>query len=101
MDLQDFVAGLPKAELHMHLEGSIEPDLMCALAKRNDVELPWATPDRLRAAYGFRDLQSFLDLYYPRCRVLGREQDFYDVTTARLCRLFLIGGLGAERAPAR
>lgn len=86
MDLQGFVAGLPKAELHMHLEGSIEPDLMFALAKRNDVQLPWATPDRLRAAYGFSDLQSFLDLYYQGCRVLGREQDFYDVTTAYLGR---------------
>ncbi|MFJ4655805.1 adenosine deaminase [Nocardia sp. NPDC088792] len=86
MDPSAFIAGLPKAELHVHLEGSIEPDLMFALAKRNDIELPWASPEHLRAAYDFRDLQSFLDLYYQGCRVLVGEQDFYDVTFAYLRR---------------
>ena len=86
VDPRAFIAGLPKAELHLHLEGSIEPDLMFALARRNDVELPWASPEHLRAAYDFRDLQSFLDLYYQACRVLVSEQDFYDVTLAYLRR---------------
>lgn len=86
VDPRAFIAGLPKAELHLHLEGSIEPDLMFALARRNDVELPWASPEHLRAAYDFRDLQSFLDLYYQGCRVLLSEQDFYDVTLAYLRR---------------
>jgi len=86
VDLRPFVAGLPKAELHLHLEGSIEPDLMFELAKRNDVELPWASPEHLRAAYAFRDLRSFLDLYYQGCRVLVGEQDFYDITMAYLRR---------------
>jgi adenine deaminase len=85
-DLDTFVAGLPKAELHMHLEGSIEPDLMLDLARRNSISLPWATADELRAAYRFTNLQSFLDLYYAGCRVLVREQDFYDMTLAYLRR---------------
>ena len=85
-DLDAFVARLPKAELHMHLEGSIEPKLMLALARRNGVALPWKTTDELRAAYRFSDLQSFLDLYYAGCQVLLREQDFYDMTIAYLRR---------------
>jgi adenosine deaminase len=85
-DLDAFIAGLPKAELHMHLEGSIEPELMLALARRNGISLPWQTADELRAAYRFTDLQSFLDLYYVGCRVLLREQDFYDMTLAYLRR---------------
>jgi adenine deaminase len=85
-DIDTFIAGLPKAELHMHLEGSIEPELMLALARRNDIPLPWATPDALRTAYRFADLQSFLDLYYAGCCVLLREQDFYDMTLAYLRR---------------
>jgi adenosine deaminase len=84
--LDAFVEGLPKAELHMHLEGSIEPELMLGLARRNDVPLQWRTAAELRAAYRFTDLQSFLDLYYAGCRVLLREQDFYDMTLAYLRR---------------
>lgn len=86
MDLRAFIAGLPKAELHIHLEGSIEPDLMFELANRNNVELPWPSPRQLRTAYGFRDLQSFLDLYYQGCRVLVGERDFYEMTMAYLRR---------------
>lgn len=86
MDSRAFVAGLPKAELHMHLEGSIEPDLMFELAGRNGLALPWSSPGELRAAYDFADLRSFLDLYYQGCRVLVGEPDFYDMTTAYLRR---------------
>lgn len=86
IDPDAFIAGLPKAELHMHLEGSIEPELMLDLARRNGVSLPWSTADQLRAAYRFTDLQSFLDLYYAGCRVLLREQDFYEMTRAYLQR---------------
>jgi adenosine deaminase len=81
-----FIAGLPKAELHMHLEGSIEPELMLALARRNGIALPWPDADALRAAYRFSNLQSFLDLYYAGCQVLQQEQDFYDMTMAYLRR---------------
>lgn len=81
-----FIAGLPKAELHMHLEGSIEPELMLALARRNGIALPWQSADALRAAYRFSNLQSFLDLYYAGCQVLLVEQDFYDMTMAYLRR---------------
>ncbi|MFI1919867.1 adenosine deaminase [Nocardia sp. NPDC020380] len=84
--MRAFIAGLPKAELHMHLEGSIEPDLMFELAGRNGVELPWPSPRDLQAAYDFRNLQSFLDLYYQGCRVLVGEPDFYDMTMAYLRR---------------
>jgi adenosine deaminase len=91
-----FITGLPKAELHMHLEGSLEPDLMLELAKRNDVALPWASPEALRAAYRFTNLQSFLDLYYAGCQVLLREQDFYDMTMAYLRRAHADHVLRAE-----
>jgi adenosine deaminase len=60
----DFVRGLPKAELHIHIEGSLEPELIFALAQRNGVELPYASVEALRAAYAFTNLQSFLDIYY-------------------------------------
>ena len=77
---------MPKAELHMHLEGSIEPEMLLELAARNGMRLRWDTADALRAAYQFSNLQSFLDLYYEGCRVLVREQDFYDITRAYLRR---------------
>ena len=79
-----FVAGLPKAELHMHIEGSLEPELMFALAARNDVKLPFASVAEVRKAYQFTDLQSFLDILYEGARVLLKEQDFYDMTWAYL-----------------
>ena len=84
--LDAFVRGLPKAELHMHLEGSVEPEHLLALAERNGLRPRWKTAEALRAAYEFDDLQSFLDLYYEGCRVLVREQDFYDITRAYLRR---------------
>ena len=79
-ELRAFVEGLPKAELHLHLEGTLEPELLFALAERNGIALPYASSDALRTAYDFADLQSFLDLYYAGCAVLVKEQDFYDLT---------------------
>lgn len=77
---------LPKAELHLHIEGTLEPDLAFALAERNGVELPYATQDELRAAYSFTDLQDFLNLYYALMAVLRTEDDFADLTNAYLAR---------------
>jgi adenosine deaminase len=82
-----FIHGLPKAELHIHIEGSLEPELMFALAKRNDVALPYASVEEVRQAYDFTDLQSFLDVYYEGARVLVKEQDFYDLAHAYLARV--------------
>ncbi|MEE4296436.1 MAG: adenosine deaminase [Wenzhouxiangella sp.] len=84
--MHDAIATLPKVELHLHIEGSLEPELMFALAERNGVELPWKSVDDVRAAYQFSDLQSFLDLYYAGASVLLTEQDFYDLTWAYLLR---------------
>lgn len=84
--LDDFIRGLPKAELHLHIEGSLEPEMMFALAERNGVALPYADVEDLRAAYRFTRLQDFLDLYYRGMSVLRTEQDFYDLTLAYLSR---------------
>ena len=73
---------MPKAELHLHIEGSLEPELIFKLAQRNGVELPYAGVDALRAAYAFTDLQSFLDTYYAGASVLLKEQDFFDMAWA-------------------
>lgn len=75
---------LPKAELHIHIEGSLEPELMVALAQRNGITLPYDSVEEVRAAYQFENLQSFLDLYYAGAQVLQTEQDFYDLTWAYL-----------------
>ena len=80
--LDAFVAGLPKAELHLHIEGSLEPELMFALAQRNGIALPFATVDDLRAAYDFSNLQDFLDIYYQGANVLRTEADFFDLGMA-------------------
>jgi adenine deaminase len=79
---EDFIAGLPKAELHLHIEGSLEPELMFALAKRNGIAIPFASVDDVRAAYSFTRLQDFLDIYYAGADVLRTEADFYDLATA-------------------
>jgi len=76
----------PKAELHIHIEGSLEPEMIFALAERNRVQLPYASVDALRRAYAFTDLQSFLDIYYAGASVLLTEQDFYDMARAYLVR---------------
>lgn len=91
-----FIDGLPKAELHMHLEGSLEPELMLALARRNAIALPWSAAEELRAAYRFDNLQSFLDLFWAGCRLLVQEQDFYDMTMAYLQRARADNVLHAE-----
>ncbi len=82
--LPAFLRGLPKAELHLHIEGTLEPELSFALAARNGVALPFRDVETLRAAYDFRDLQSFLDLYYAGASVLRTEQDFHDLARAYL-----------------
>lgn len=80
--LADFAAALPKAELHVHIEGSLEPELMFALAKRNGVALPFASVEEIRAAYSFTRLQDFLDIYYQGAAVLRTRQDFHDLAFA-------------------
>ena len=86
-DRRAFIAGLPKAELHLHIEGSLEPELMFALAARNGVTIPFATVEEVRAAYAFSNLQDFLDIYYQGMGVLLVEQDYYDLTAAYLARV--------------
>ncbi len=81
-----FIQNLPKVELHLHIEGSLEPELMFKLAKRNHVEIPFNSPDEVKAAYQFTNLQSFLDIYYQGANVLITEQDFFDLTWAYLQR---------------
>ena len=81
-----FIAALPKAELHLHIEGSLEPELMFELAQRNNVAIPFGSVEEVRAAYAFSNLQDFLDIYYQGMGVLHREQDFYDLTAAYLAR---------------
>lgn len=83
---RDFIQSLPKAELHLHIEGTLEPELMLALAERNGVALPYDSVEALRAAYDFGSLQDFLDLYYQGMSVLRGEEDFYDLTWAYLER---------------
>jgi adenosine deaminase len=78
-DLSAFIRGLPKAELHLHIEGSLEPELMFALAQRNKVALPFRTVEEVRAAYAFSNLQDFLDIYYQGAQVLLTEEDFRDL----------------------
>ena len=82
MSPADLARAIPKAELHLHIEGSLEPELIFALAKRNGVSLPFARVEALRAAYAFTDLQSFLDIYYAGASVLLNEADFYDMAWA-------------------
>ena len=84
--LPDLLRLMPKAELHIHIEGSLEPELIFSLALRNGVALPYASVEDLRAAYAFTNLQSFLDIYYAGASVLITEQDFYDMTRAYLLR---------------
>jgi adenosine deaminase len=92
----EFLLGLPKAELHLHIEGTLEPELMFELAQRNAVEVPYADVDAVRRAYVFDDLQSFLDIYYAGCDVLVTEQDFFDLTRAYLARAAAQGVRHAE-----
>ena len=92
----DFIRKLPKTELHVHIEGTLEPELMFELARRNGVELPFGSVEEVRAAYSFENLQSFLDIYYQGMSVLLREEDFCDLTMAYLRRARRDGVAHAE-----
>jgi adenosine deaminase len=95
-DLDAFIAGLPKAELHLHIEGSLEPEQMFEFARRNRIALPFASVEAVRAAYSFSNLQDFLDIYYQGAAVLMTEQDFADLAMAYFRRLAADGGRHAE-----
>ena len=94
--LPALLQAMPKAELHIHIEGSLEPELIFELAERNGVRLPYASVEALRSAYAFSDLQSFLDIYYAGASVLLAEQDFYDMARAYLRRAALDHVVRAE-----
>ena len=84
--MKDLIAKLPKAELHLHIEGSLEPELMFSLAQKNTISLPYKTIEEVKHAYNFTSLQSFLDIYYAGANVLINESDFFDLTWAYLLR---------------
>lgn len=86
-DLREFIQGIPKAELHLHIEGSFEPELMFEIAKRNNIELPYDSIESVKKAYAFNNLQEFLDIYYAGAQVLLYEKDFYDLTWAYLTKV--------------
>ncbi|BAS07590.1 adenine deaminase [Arthrobacter sp. Hiyo4] len=88
---------LPVAELHLHIEGTLQPELILELAKRNGMTLPYSGLEELRGLYEFTDLQSFLDLYYANMAVLQTEQDFADMTRAYLARAAAAGS-GTRRS---
>jgi adenosine deaminase len=95
-DLDAFITGLPKAELHLHIEGSLEPELMFALAERNAITIPYNSVEEVRAAYAFSNLQDFLDIYYAGAAVLRTEQDFHDLAMAYFARAAADGVIHAE-----
>lgn len=92
----DFLRAIPKAELHLHIEGTLEPELLFAIAERNRIALPHASVEALRAAYSFADLQSFLDLYYEGMSVLRFERDFFDLADAYFARARVAGIVHVE-----
>ena len=94
--LAEFVRRLPKAELHLHIEGTLEPELLLELGRRNDVELPCSSAEECRAQYRFSDLQHFLDIYFDGVTVLVAEQDFYDLTAAYVRRVAADGARHVE-----
>jgi adenosine deaminase len=96
VDKDAFIAGLPKAELHMHIEGSLEPEMLFALARRNRLSLPFASVEALREAYRFTRLQDFLDIYYQGAAVLLTEEDFRDLALAYFTRAHADGVVHAE-----
>ena len=94
--MEDVLIELPKAELHVHIEGTLEPGLMFEMARRNGVDLPYADEESVRRAYVFEDLQSFLDIYYAACNVLVHDRDFYELTLEYLRRAATQGVRHAE-----
>lgn len=95
-DLDAFITGLPKAELHLHIEGSLEPEQMFAFARRNGVSIPYASVEEVRAAYAFSNLQDFLDIYYAGADVLRTRADFHDLAMAYFDRAAADGVVHAE-----
>lgn len=95
-DLDSFIAGLPKAELHLHIEGTLEPELMFELSRRNRVEIPYASVAEVRAAYAFSNLQDFLEIYYAGANVLRSRADFHDLASAYFARAAADGVVHAE-----
>jgi adenine deaminase len=95
-DLHAFITGLPKAELHLHIEGSLEPEQMFAFAQRNKVTIPYRSVEEVRAAYAFSNLQDFLDIYYAGADVLRTQADFHDLATAYFDRAAADGVVHAE-----
>src|SRR6266540_656972 len=91
-----FLRGIPKAELHLHIEGTLEPEMMLALARRNGIPLRYTSVEEARTAYRFGDLQYFLDIYYEGARVLREERDFFELTAAYLARAAADGVRHAE-----
>jgi len=87
MTIENFIKGIPKAELHVHIEGTFEPELMFKIAQRNNINIKYKSVDALRQAYDFNNLQEFLDIYYSGASVLVHEQDFYDMTWAYMEKL--------------
>ena len=96
MDLKEHIRALPKAELHLHLEGTLEPELMMRLAARNKVEIPFRSVEEIRAAYRFTRLQDFLDIYYRGMEVLRAEEDFHELTRDYLERAAADGAVHVE-----
>ncbi len=92
----DFIRGLPKAELHLHIEGSLEPELMFELSKRNGIDIPYASVEEVKAAYDFTKLQDFLDIYYAGANVLQTRADFHDMAMAYFRRAAADGVIHAE-----
>ena len=82
MSLLDFIKKSPKAELHLHIEGTLEPELMFELAKRNNIKIPFNNINEAKKAYNFNNLESFLKIYYEGAKVIIKEQDFFDLTWA-------------------
>ncbi len=94
--MREFIRGLPKAELHLHIEGTLEPEMMFAMAERNRIEVPYFTVEEVRAAYEFDDLQSFLDIYYAGAAVLVEQRDFTELMAAYLDKAVADGVRRAE-----
>lgn len=95
-ELDIFITSLPKAELHLHIEGTLEPELMFKLARRNRVDIPFASVEEVRAAYAFSNLQDFLDIYYAGANVLRTRADFHDLASAYFARAAADGVVHAE-----
>ena len=84
--ITEFIKNVPKAELHLHIEGTLEPELMFKLAKKNNVSIPYKNVEEVKSAYNFKNLDSFLDIYYQSSKVLINEEDFFDLAWAYLLK---------------